>query len=179
MSSAHRWAGWSARYAATPSRDPRHPRRLRIARLFTIASPLSGASLAKVGHLNQLHIDLRPGSEFIKYIDSNSAPAAYELYAYARLHDHLVGEEYSAPAGQNPLWLAGLPLEDAHLGAVCDVRILADIGRRLRYEQPFSKEPITPLPPTTGRSSISMEGALDGQEDEARRPHHPRAQAAL
>src|SRR5438309_438158 len=39
--------GLVGRYAAAPSRDPAHPRRLTVARLFTISSPHAGATLAE------------------------------------------------------------------------------------------------------------------------------------
>jgi hypothetical protein len=44
------------------------------------------------------------------------------------------------------LWLANPPLTLSHLGAMSDPRILADIGRRLRGEEAFSRLPGSPLP---------------------------------
>jgi len=138
--------GLVGRYAAAPSRDPQHPRRLRIARLFTIASPHSGAVLTKTATLTRLQADMRPRSEFLKYVGGCDAQAGYELFAYARLGDGLVGERYAAPAGQNPLWVGKAPLEGGHMGAWHDARILADIARRLRGERALSTKPAAALP---------------------------------
>jgi hypothetical protein len=53
---------------------------------------------------------------------------------------------HAAPPGANPFWLPNPPLKMAHLGAIMDIRILADIARRLRGEEPFTQFPATPLP---------------------------------
>lgn len=138
--------GLVARYAAAESRDADHPRRLRIARLFTISSPHQGAALANFAALNEWHRDMVSGSPFMLYLGGCDAAAGYELYPYARLRDHLVGEELASPAGHTPIWLAPPPLEGGHGGAWRDHRIIADIARRLRGESPFSTEPRAPLP---------------------------------
>lgn len=138
--------GLVARYAAAPSRDGNRPRRLKIARLFTIASPHSGAALAKAISLTHFQAEMRPGSDFLKYLAEYDAEAGYELFAYTRLNDKLVGEEYTAPPGQNPLWVATPPFQAGHGNAWHDPRIIADIARHLRGEQPFSTKPATPLP---------------------------------
>jgi hypothetical protein len=138
--------GLVARYAAAPSRDEQHPRRLKIARLFTIASPHSGAALANVATLTGFQAEMRPGSDFIQYLAAHDADADYELYPYARLNDLLVGEQYATPPGHLPLWLPTPPFEMGHGGAWHDARIIADIARRLRGEAPFSTMPRSPLP---------------------------------
>jgi pimeloyl-ACP methyl ester carboxylesterase len=138
--------GLVGRYAAAPCRDAAHPRRLKIARLFTIASPHSGAVLAKTATLSDFQSDMRPESSFTRYLAEQDGDARYELFPYARLNDKLVGERYTAPPGQTPLWLPTPPFESGHGGAWHDPRILADIGRRLRGETPFSTKPATPLP---------------------------------
>jgi hypothetical protein len=120
--------------------------RLRIARLFTVSSPLRGAKLARYPLvLTSMHRDLREGSRLIARL--NASPPAYPIYAYTHLHDPIVGEELAAPAGERPWWLDGPPLLDSHYGAMNDERILADIARRLRGEEPFAQEPRAPLPP--------------------------------
>jgi len=138
--------GLVARYAAAPSDDPAHPRRLKIARLFSISSPHSGATLANLIAITAYHRDLRPNSAFLNRLSRHDAEATYELYPYVRLHDELVGARYAAPPGVNPLWLPNPPLTLAHLGALIDIRILADIARRLRGEEPFSQLPAAALP---------------------------------
>jgi pimeloyl-ACP methyl ester carboxylesterase len=139
--------GLVARYAAAPSRDPASPKRVRIARLFTISSPHQGANLAETIALIQLHRDLRPGSDFLKFVAAQDASATYKLYPYVRLDDEIVGAEHAAPQGVNPLWLPNTRGTPAHTAAMMDPRILADIARRLRDEPPLSHEPRSPLPP--------------------------------
>jgi len=138
--------GLVARYSAAPSDDPAHPRRLKIARLFSISSPHSGATLANLIAITAYHRDLRPNSAFLQRLAEQDADATYELYPYVRVHDELVGAKYAAPPGVDPFWLPNPPLTMAHLGAIIDTRILADIARRLRGEEPFTLFPATPLP---------------------------------
>ncbi len=139
--------GLAARFAAAPSPDPASPRRLKIARLFSIASPQSGATLAADFGFTQFHRDMRPGSAFLETLASEDAEATYTLYPYVRLGDGIVGDQYAAPPNQSPLWLPTPPLQSAHAGAMTDPRILADIARHLRGEHPFSNAPTAPLPP--------------------------------
>lgn len=138
--------GLVARYAAAPSDDPAKPRRLKIARLFSISSPQSGATLANTLGFTQYHRDMRPGSPFMQALANHDAEATYQIYPYVRLHDEIVGEQYAAPPDREPLWLPNPPLTFSHAGAMADERILADIGLRLRGEPPLSHEPATPLP---------------------------------
>ncbi len=138
--------GLVARHAATASDRPDHARRLKIARLFTISTPHTGARLAQMIAITDYHRDMRPGSRFMKQLAAADADATYELYPYVRLSDEIVGARHTAPPHTHPFWLPNPPLTIAHLGAMMDVRILADIGRRLRDEQPFSQFPPTPLP---------------------------------
>jgi pimeloyl-ACP methyl ester carboxylesterase len=138
--------GVVARYAAAPEPAARG-KRLRIARLFTISSPHVGAELAALPPvLGQLQLDLRERSPFLRALARREAEADYELYPYVRLGDCIVGDTNAAPAGVTPLWLPNLPLEDAHLAAWRDPRIMADIARRLRGERPFATDPPQPLP---------------------------------
>ena len=123
--------GLVARYAAAPSDDPAKPRRLKIARLFSISSPQSGATLATTLGFTQYHRDMRPGSPFMQALANHDAEATYQLYPYVRLHDEIVGEQYAAPPDREPLWLPNPPLTLSHAGAMADERILADIGLRL------------------------------------------------
>ena len=139
--------GLVGRYAAAPSGDPSHPRRLKIGKLFSISSPHSGAILAKSLALNGFHRDMRPGSAFLLTLASHDSQVGYELYPYARLNDEIVGAQFAAPPGVIPLWLPNPRWTPSHAGAMCDERILADIARRLRGEEPLSHAPGTiPLP---------------------------------
>jgi hypothetical protein len=138
--------GLVGRYAAAPSRQGKSPRRLRIARLFTISSPHAGAKLAEAVPLTDFGHELRPGSEFLRYVAQYDASARYEIYPYVHLDDEIVGDRNAAPPGQNPYWLANAAPLPPHMGAILDERILADISRRLRGETPYTLPPAGPLP---------------------------------
>ena len=140
--------GVVARHAAAAPPAP-SGRRLRVARLFTISSPHRGAAVAAlpaIPFMGGLQTDLRRGSKFLRSLEQSEQPAAYPVYPYVRLGDSLVGAANAAPYGQDPWWVATPPLEGPHTFAYCDARIVADIVRRLRGEEPFAKEPPEPLP---------------------------------
>ena len=124
-------------------------KRLKVARLFTISAPHRGAGLATAmpALLGRPQLDLRAGSSYLRDLERREAdPLPYELVPYARLGDLIVGPRNAAPRGMTPIWVPNLLLEGAHLSAFSDPRILADIARRLRGEQPFATDPPEPLP---------------------------------
>ena len=135
-----------ARYAAMPGAEDEDRVRLRVVRLFTIGGPHRGAEMASVPTLDQLIIDMRPGSQFLATLDEQLPAAGYTLYPYARLDDTIVGEQNAAPPGQRVWWVPNTPLAEGHLSASGDARIIADIARRLRGETPYTTEPRAPLP---------------------------------
>ncbi len=135
--------GLVARLAAGPNLPGK---RLSIKRLFTISSPHRGARLAGLPTADQRTIDMRPGSAFLADLDSHFPGTEYELLAYTRLGDMIVGPENASPPGMSPWWVANAPFSLAHLAASTDPRILADIARRLRNETPFATTPAAPLP---------------------------------
>ncbi len=104
--------------------------------------------MAALPTLDQRQIDMRPGSAFLAALNAEPHAADYDLHAYARLGDLIVGPERSAPPGLHPWWVANLPLSFSHLGASHDPRILADIARHLRGERPFSSRPPAVNPET-------------------------------
>lgn len=133
--------GLVARYAAIPDEAGR---RLPVRRMFTVCVPHEGARLAGVPFGVPQGMDMQHGSPFLQRLAA--APRDYELVCYARLDDVTVGEEFAAPEGE-PLWWVPTPSgEYAHMQAFNDPRILADIARRLRGEEPFSRPPAAPLP---------------------------------
>ncbi len=134
--------GVVARYAASDIYAAKSGRRLRIHRLFTVSSPHIGAKLAWVPVPDTRVSDLRCGSGFLDQLNAESHP--YEIISYARLGDEVVGERNAAPPGQTPYCLSKQGF--SHASAYNDARILADIGRRLRYEEPFTLDPPAPLP---------------------------------
>ncbi len=136
--------GLVARYAALPTEDD--PRFLRIRNLYTMSSPHRGAALARISPFDKRARDMRAGSAFLEMLDDALPEAAYEIIPYTRLHDAVVGEENTAPLGQNPWWVPTPSFQFAHLTAFSDLRILADIMRRLRGETPYTIDPAEPLP---------------------------------
>ena len=140
--------GLVGRFAAAPNVQTSQ-KRLRVARLFTISSPHGGARLAALPAPGKMHSQMRSGSAALVDLARWDAMARYELYPYVCLGDWVVGRENAAPTGHETLWLASMPLEiglDPHRGSWKDPRILADIGRRLRGEQPLSFVPGRDLP---------------------------------
>ncbi len=129
--------GVVARYAAV-ERDAEPARRLRIARLFTIASPHRGAAMAPLPTFDPLQIAMRPGSPFLAQLESERSRQDFPIIPYVRLGDAIVGSEQAAPFGQAVFWVPNRPLEGAHLTAFSDPRIQADIFRRLRGEPPHT-----------------------------------------
>jgi pimeloyl-ACP methyl ester carboxylesterase len=136
--------GLAARYAAAPG-DSLAARRLRIARLFTIASPHTGATLASAG-FTDFHRDMRAGSKFLKSLAQTDAREQYEIEPYVLLGDEIVGVQNAAPLGVTPWWLPNDSIWMSHFAALVDDRILADILKRLRGETPFTSSPPTTLP---------------------------------
>ena len=136
--------GIAARYAADPAAAGE--RRLRIARLFTISSPLRGATAA-----TQLPVDLhpiqgpmRPGSAFLARL--NAAPPPYPVYSYVCLGDEPVGPANASLPGTPPWWVTAPGVGSPHDWAFLDDRIVADIVARLRGDRPFATRPPAPLP---------------------------------
>lgn len=159
--------GLVARYAAMePPADPEADdeskttkRKLRIARLFTIGSPHRGAKMAKLPTFDSKQIAMRPGSPFVKMLNDTWPERTYELFPYVRIGDLVVGEENAAPPGELPWWVSNKFLESAHVGAHGDERILADIARRLRGEQPLTRYPPQPFPSDEAKKNPGTDGS--------------------
>lgn len=143
---ANSMGGVVGRFAAAPPAAGRSGKRLRIARLFTISSPHRGANLAALPPLiGPLQIERRKNSASLRALEAREQPGSYELVAYVRRGDWIVGDANAAPDGLPVHWLPTPPLEDAHLLAFADPRIVADICRRLRDEEPFAAHSPEPL----------------------------------
>ncbi len=136
--------GIAARYAADPGTPA--TRRLRIGRLFTISSPLRGATSATLlsADLHPIQGPMRPGSPFVARL--NATPPAYPVCSYVCLGDEAVGPGNASLPGTPPWWVTGPAVGSAHDWAFLDDRIVADIVARLRGDPPFSSVPATPLP---------------------------------
>ncbi len=138
--------------AAPPSQDDGNPRRLKIARLFTIATPHRGARIAKWS-IDPIMIDrrvagMKPGSATLAYLDEQRGRPGndYRIVAYARTKDWVVGNERTAPPGKTAYWVPTPFLHRPHQEAYRDPRIEADILRRLRGETPLTAETPAPWP---------------------------------
>ncbi len=137
--------GLVGRYAAVAKPGER---RLNVVRLITVSSPHRGAAWAGLPAMSRLHADMRRESPFLrKLAQAEEATAAddYELVAYVRKGDRIVGADNAAPAGMKAWWVPDRPLESPHFGASLDPRIRADVARRLRGETPFTTEPPAPV----------------------------------
>jgi len=139
--------GIIARYAAIDRNDETSTPRLRIARLYTIASPHQGADIASRSKiLDPLARDMHPDSGFMRLLHERYTQAPYPIIAYAQLDDQTIGTANSSPPGQTPWWLDREPFTRSHGGAMHDLRFIADIARRLRNETPYTTEPPASLP---------------------------------
>lgn len=118
-------------------------RRLKIARLFTLGTPHSGAVLASRIAMDHAARDMKPGSPFLDRLNAGLNTARYELVCYARLNDTWVGARRCAPPGREPHWVEG-PRLFSHLTISSDPRLIADIARRLRGESPLAQRPSHP-----------------------------------
>jgi pimeloyl-ACP methyl ester carboxylesterase len=148
--------GLVARYAAVPAKDAGDGQRLRVARMFTISSPHRGASLAGFPTLSRLQKDMRSDSKFLKQLNEAGSEPTYELYPYVRLGDVIVGAPNAAPYGRTAWWVPGENLQDSHMMAMMDSRIIADVAKRLRGETPFAVDPPAPLPNTPAEANAQV-----------------------
>jgi pimeloyl-ACP methyl ester carboxylesterase len=128
--------------------DPKLGKRLRIKRLFTISSPLTGSKLAMLTPFNVFayQADMRPESLLLRRI--TAAKYDFPIYSYTRLDDTTVGEMFASLPGIGVWWLDNPPGERAHIGIFRDPRVLLDIILRLRGETPITRSPPAPLPTT-------------------------------
>lgn len=155
--------GLAARYAALPAGLEPEPlpttlpatapvttptpacRYLNIHQLFTLASPHRGAVIATFPAINRMQVDMRKDSAFLNQLNALGSPP-YPVIPYTRVPDGHVGSANTSLPGQTPIWMPNAALEDGHTGIPGDLRIIADIARRLRGEKPYATEPRSALP---------------------------------
>lgn len=113
-------------------------KRLRIGTLYSLASPHRGARLAARIRPDRAARDMRPGSALLAELDRALSDRSYEMVPYAVLRDGWVGARHAAPVGQDPIWVPGRWVMSHHLVSF-NRRILADLGRRLRGEEPLGR----------------------------------------
>lgn len=146
--------GLVSRFAAASPAGDGEAERLPVRRLFTLGSPHHGAAWWDRAPWDGRASMMRPGGAFMADLDAAWRDPArgggYEIVAYVRLGDQIVGEWNSrAPDGR--VWWLGNPLtEFAHLQAFGDARLLADIARAVRGEPRFSDADASPLPGRNG-----------------------------
>ncbi len=138
--------GLVARYAAL---EQPGKKQLRIARLWTIATPHRGAvgaecPLAIFPNWYRLPADMRAQSSFLQQL--HAAKIDYAIYPYVRCNDHMIGAVNAAPASESPWWVPQPRWLLPHALAPMDSRIIADIARRLRGERPYTSSLRHPLP---------------------------------
>lgn len=152
--------GIVARYAALPRRhgEPAGSR-LNLRTLYTFGTPHHGAQWWDRAPWDQRAADMRPGSPFMGRLNGDSgvslerslptpvpSPPSFDIIAYVRLGDTIVGES-NAAAPDGRVWWAPNPISQfAHLQAFDDPRLLADVARRLRGEPPLTFDPPAPIP---------------------------------
>lgn len=110
--------------------------RLKIVRLYTLASPHTGARLARVAALDDAARSMRAGSAFLNRLNESLPHADYTLLCYAHTGDVTVGATYAAPPGMTPIWTNGTVMF-SHGAIVENPWFAADIARRLRGESPL------------------------------------------
>jgi len=135
--------GLVARYAAMDNGGAH--KRLKIKRLFTLATPHQGAKLAWLPPFDEKQRAMRTGSEFLCALDEALPGETYEIIPYVRLGDGVVGCDRSAPEGVRVRWIPNEPFGFSHLGVQNDPRLSVELARRIRGEPPVSGEP-SPLP---------------------------------
>ncbi|MCC6676985.1 MAG: alpha/beta hydrolase [Phycisphaerales bacterium] len=120
--------------------DP--PVGLRIRRLFTIATPHTGAGLARWVRPDRAARAMRPGSPLLARLDDRLAAEEFELICYAQLRDWWVGASRAHPPGRGSHWIdATSPIDRifSHFTSPRRWPIVLDIARRLRGESPLAR----------------------------------------
>jgi hypothetical protein len=138
--------GLVARWAALPPDQRIHPlhgpnehanpRRLKIAHLYTLATPHSGARLAEVIRPDDAAADMSPGSDFLTYLNGTADCCGYPIVCYSQQRDYIVGAKRAALPGTQPIWTNG-PWAWGHFLTPHNPWFIADIARRLRGEDPL------------------------------------------
>jgi hypothetical protein len=119
---------------------------LRVRRIFTIATPHRGAKVARVAMVDRCAWELRPGSKLINGLNgcNGSGP---ELVCYGVLRDWWIGARNTAPPWMQPHWIdvpPGVGRLCSHFAINHDRRVLVDIARRLRGEEPIARRASEP-----------------------------------
>jgi len=139
--------GLVARHAARDEAIIAVGKRLRIHTLYSVGTPHQGAKLAALPTWDQRQKDMRPGSVFLRELNDDPSSQNFDIVAYGRAGDEIVGLRNTAPPQGDVWWLPNLRWQSPHLTSASDPRIVADIAQRLRGATPFTRGRPAPLPP--------------------------------
>lgn len=121
---------------------------LRVRRIFTIATPHRGAKIARIALLDRCAWELRPASKLLARLNQrNGNGSDPELVCYGALRDWWIGARNTAPPWMQPHWIdvpAGFGRLCSHFAINHDRRVLVDIARRLRAEEPIAERASEP-----------------------------------
>lgn len=126
----------------------RRDKALGIARLFTLSTPHRGASMARIARPDGCARQMKPGSALLRSLDGALPDIGCALRPYVLLRDWWVAARNCAPRGMGAFWLDGSTFAQrvaGHFVINRDPRVLADIARCLRAEEPLAKA-MTPPP---------------------------------
>lgn len=130
--------GLVARYAAMPADRTGQDLRLNIHHLYTLSTPHRGARAAIVP-MDPAVRQMMAGSSFLCTLDECQADAGYPIVAYTQTNDKIVGARNASPAGAEPIWTGGTTMF-SHFTITTNRRVLVDIARRLRAEEPLAAQ---------------------------------------
>ncbi len=141
---AHSMGGLVGRFCGTTN----HPdgRVLHIERLYTLASPHRGATLANIATPDATARGMRAGSDFLRGL--GAAPTTIRrLITFTHAKDPVVGAHNTSLHNEHPRWCSGSRLL-SHFSVAHNPIVLATIARELRSEPPLIDWPANPLPTT-------------------------------
>lgn len=118
--------------------------RLKLKKVMTLSTPHRGARLARVFKVDEAARAMEPGSAFLRALDQELPSRGYELRCYTRLRDWWVGAPNCAPPGMEPMWLPTPVLTLGHLFVSLDARLIVEVARVLRGEEPMGRPGATP-----------------------------------
>ncbi|MFT3686157.1 MAG: hypothetical protein QM783_14755 [Phycisphaerales bacterium] len=115
-----------------------HDMGLRMARLFSFATPHDGSSRAARVAPDPAARDMKPGSPFLARL--NGLERGYELVCYGQNGDAVVHPRGCAPPGGRA-FLAGGSRLMSHFTTLHNPWFMVDLARRLRGETPLLNHP--------------------------------------
>lgn len=128
-------------FAARAARDSSLP---RVRRVFTLATPHRGATLANFVRPDTAARQLHKDSAFLRELDERLEREPIDLTCYAILHDWWVGATNASPReplpGCHPIWFDGATAMErafAHFSICRAPRLLVDLARRLTGRTPL------------------------------------------